>query len=76
MTALVLSSLALLFAYPIYIAVLAGRRTSAAAFLDADAALPPWTLVFAGAGIALGGHLLRGQERKPNFLMLDEEHSA
>jgi len=55
MTALVLSALAFLFAFAIYFAVLAGRRTAPGAFLDAGSALPPWALMFAGAGVTVGG---------------------
>ena len=55
MTSLILAALAFIFAYAIYIAVLVGRRTPAGAFLDAGATLPPWALMFAGAGIVLGG---------------------
>jgi Na+/proline symporter len=56
MTTLVLSSLVLLFAFTIYLGVLSGRRLEHAGdFLDGGGSLPPWALIFAGAGILLAG---------------------
>src|SRR5579871_6155398 len=56
MTALVLAALVFLFAVSIYLAVLSGRRLRRPGdFLDAGNGLPAWALMFAGAGVLVGG---------------------
>ena len=56
MTALVLSSLGFLFAVAIYLAVVSGRRLARPGeFLYGGGQLPSWALMFAGAGVLVGG---------------------
>lgn len=56
MTAPLIVILGVLFAYAIYIATLSARAPSRPGdFLDAGQTLPPWTFIFAGAGVVLAG---------------------
>jgi len=55
MTTLALAAFAFLFTVSIYLAVLSGRRLRPEDFLDAGDGLPAWALMFAGAGVLIGG---------------------
>jgi solute:Na+ symporter, SSS family len=54
MTMLLFAALAFSFAFAIYLAVIGGRQTAPAAFIDGGRSLPAWTFIFAGAGVLLG----------------------
>lgn len=56
MTPLLVSTLGIIAVFGLYLATISGRQTQQASdFVDGGQALPPWVIIFAGAGISLAG---------------------
>lgn len=54
MTSLLVSILAIVAVFGLYLATISGRHTQQASdFVDGGQSLPPWVIIFAGAGITL-----------------------
>src|SRR6516225_5704681 len=55
MTTLVFAALGVSFTFTVYLAVMVGRRSTPAMFVDGGQSLPPWTFIFGGSGVLLAG---------------------